>query len=94
MRKLLLLTLLVMASLLALSAGCTTPEKDVRPEAFAALEQITKTGMLRIDAEIARLEQLLRDVEDRMTKLEQILPQTQQWLEAKKTGNYEDVPCG
>lgn len=94
MRKLLFLALLVMAGLLALSAGCAPPEKDVRPEAFAILEQMNRTGMQRIDAEIARLDQLLRDVEDRIAKLEQILPQTQQWLEAKKTGNYEDVPCG
>ncbi len=93
-KKLLFLTLLFMAGLLAVSASCAPQEKDVRTEAFSILEQLNRTGIQRIDTEIARLDQLLGDIEDRMVKLEQILPQTQQWLDVKKTGDYTDVPCG
>ena len=86
---------LALVALLALLAGCAPPqEKDVRPEAFAVLAQINRKATERIDVEIARLGQLLDDVDDRTVKLEQILPQTEQWLEAKKAGDYSDLPCG
>lgn len=94
MKRRFLPALVLVAVLLAFLGGCRLLEKDIRPEAFAVLEQMHRTGAQRVDAEIARLDQLLRDVEDRTVKLEQLVPQTAKWLEEKKAADYSEMPCG
>ena len=92
MKKRILFTLLLLATVTFSSVRCA-PQVDVRPGAFVALEQMYQTGVQRADAEIAQYEQSLRDVDDRIAKLALIVPQTQKWVEGKKSVDY-DVPCG
>jgi hypothetical protein len=67
---------------------------DVRPEAFSALEQIQKASVQSIDADIAQIDKLLTDAEDKEAKLEQIVVQVQKWVEQKKVSDYSKLPCG
>ena len=92
MRKRILFTLFFITAVAVSSLRCA-PQVDVRAEAFTALEQMYKSGVQRMDAEIAQFDQELRNIDDRVVKLEEIVPQAEKWLEEKKSGDL-DVPCG
>lgn len=92
MKSRILLTLFFI-TVVALSSLSCVPQVDIRGEAFVALEQMYNSGLKRMDAEIAQFDQELLDIDDRVTKLEQIIPQAEKWIEEKKSGDY-DVPCG
>ena len=94
MRKRIILAVICIAVVLAWSAFLKPPSVDVKKEAFAVLEQMQKSGMQRLDAEIVDVERQFRDVVDREEQLEQVLPQTEQWLAQKRTAEYGDIPCG
>ncbi len=93
MKKWFLPIVIFIAPYIVLLAACKH-QVDIRPEAFFALEQMHKTSVQSIDADIAQIDQLLTDAEDKEAKLEQIVVQVQKWVEQKKAGDYTKLSCG
>lgn len=93
MKKCFLPIVIFIVPYIVLLAACEH-QADVRPEAFSALEQMRKTSVQSIDADIAQIDQLLTDIEDKEAKLEQIVVQVQKWVEQKKASDYTKLPCG
>ncbi len=88
------LPLVIFIATYVVSLAACEQQVDIRPEAFFALEQMHEASVQSIDADIAHIGQFLTDIEDKETKLEQIIVQTQKWVEQKKAGDYTDLPCG
>jgi hypothetical protein len=89
------LSVVALLAMPALSAGCAWPQEQIRSEAFAYLEQVNKKAVSSFDAEIAKIDQQMRDTEDRAAKLEQVLGPVLQWVELKKTTtDFSSLTCG
>jgi hypothetical protein len=79
----------------AVSVGCIWPQAQIRSEGFAYLEQMNKKAVGNFDAEIAKIDQQLRDAEERAAKLGQLLKPVYEWVELKKTTtDFSALTCG
>lgn len=93
-RMLLTPLFLILVMAIALSVGCV-PQEEVRVEAFSYLEQMSREGINTIDTEIAKIDQQLRDTEEKLLKLDQVAASALKWVEDKKaTIDITMVPCG
>jgi TolA-binding protein len=92
---LLVLSVVALMAMPEVSAGCVWPQEQIRSEAFASLEQVNKKAVSSFDAEIAKIDQQLRDTEDRIAKLEQVIAPVWEWVEIKKTTtDFSSLSCG
>jgi hypothetical protein len=67
----------------------------VRGEAYVALEEINKAGISSYDVEIVKIDKQLRETQDSLTKLDQVLTPALKWVEDKKaTTDINAIPCG
>jgi hypothetical protein len=56
---------------------------------------MNKAGIASFDAEIAKIDQQLRDNQDNFTKLDQVVASALKWVEDKKaTVDINAIPCG
>ena len=94
MKKWLLSIIVILsAPIIALLSACE-PQIDIRAEVYLALEQMHNTSIQTIESDIAHIDRFLSEVEDKETKLEQLIAQTQPWVEQKKAADYSSLPCG
>lgn len=89
------LFLVALFALVVLSLNCSTAREDVRGETYTVLQQMNKAGIASFDAEIAKIDQQLRDNQDNFTKLDQVVASALKWVEDKKaTVDINAIPCG
>ena len=78
----------------AVSLSCAQRD-EVRSEAYVAFAEMNKAGVSSFDGEIARIDKQLRDTQDNLVKLDQVLAPALKWVEDKKvTTDINAIPCG
>jgi len=89
-------TLFIVAlfTMAVISLSCAQRD-EVRNEAYVAFTEMNTVGVKSFNAELTRIDRQLRDTQDNLVKLDQVLAPALKWVEDKKTTtDINTIPCG
>ena len=84
MRKIFITILLLILCMAGLPLAACSSGKTIQTDITGSLTALADKGTANIDTEIARLDKLLIDVDDKLIKLEQLIVASMQWIEYQK----------